>query len=60
MLKKNGVHVYNTDPKNEEIFNQDFSKISDKHALIMYSKRIVVIAFADITKQCQQQKCNHT
>lgn len=50
MLKKNGVHVYNTDPKNEEIFNQDFSKISDKHALIMYSKRIVVIAFADITK----------
>lgn len=41
--------MYNTDPKNEEIFNQDFSKITDKHALIMYSKRKVVIAFADIT-----------
>lgn len=42
--------MYNTDPKNEEIFNQDFSKVTDKHTLIMYSKRIVVIAFADITK----------
>lgn len=58
-MLKNGVHMYNTDLKNKEIFNQDFSKVTDKHALIIYSKRIVVIAFADITKT-QQQKYNYT
>lgn len=48
--EKNTVSMYNTQPKIKEIFSQDFWKVIDVHALIVYSKHLTVITFEDLNE----------